>query len=313
MGFRPAGFTTAPPPVLPLEVRTHVPNSATCHNSRRHRVEARRSQGLPGRPWIGANPRKCLPQILFGRTTKRPTWMSLRHSRCSFNPARRRHCMIDKYKTKLCLTFFLSGSVTTILLFVLIVGFARYRERNHWTARAEVQAGQRAVPPCGLIEAQEIPLPFPEGVVPDGSERLQPPKWTFPGFSNGRLVHFLSSCDLRPAQRRILLNPKYCNVTSNGCVITPPATLIWSLNSRAREQIYSALGRSQNNYAQQFPLRFSPDGFEERLTQSGHRLLHRPGSRSKSPGARPLQRPARSLLRSSGVQVAFAGHTRFGH
>src|SRR5207247_1434773 len=52
-------------------------------------------------------------------------------------------------------------------------------------------------------------------------------------------------------------------------VITPPATLIWSLNSRAREQIYSALGRSQNNYAQQFPLRFSPDGFEERLMQSG--------------------------------------------
>src|SRR5438552_10621245 len=42
-----------------------------------------------------------LPQIVFGRTTKRPTWMSLRHSRCSFNPARRRHFMIDKYKTKL--------------------------------------------------------------------------------------------------------------------------------------------------------------------------------------------------------------------
>jgi len=177
--------------------------------------------------------------------------------------------MVDRFKTKLCLTFFLSGSVTTILLFALIVGFARYRERNHRIARAEVQAGQRPVPPCGWIEALEIPLPYPEGVLPDGSERLQSPKWAFPGFSTGQLVHFLSSCDLRPAQRRILLNPKYCNVTSNGCEITPPATLVWSLNSKARQQIYSALGRNQNNYAQRFPLRFSPDGFEERLTQSG--------------------------------------------
>ena len=177
--------------------------------------------------------------------------------------------MADRNNTKLCLTFFLSGGVATILVFVLIVGFARYRERHPQPSKGPVQAEQRPVPPCGLIEALEIPLPYPEGVLPDGSERLQSPKWAFPGFSTGRLVHFLSSCDLRPAQRRILLDPKYCNITSNGCVITPPATLIWSLSSKARQQIYSALGRNQNNYAQRFPLRFSPDGFEERLTQSG--------------------------------------------
>jgi len=177
--------------------------------------------------------------------------------------------MADKNKTKLCLTWFLSGSGATILLFVLIAGVAQYRERNHRPSEDTVQAEQRAVPPCGMIEALEIPLPYPEGVLPDGSERLQMPKWSFPGFTPGRLVHFLSSCDLRPQQRRILLSPKYCSVSSNGCVIAPPATLVWSLNSRARQQIYSALGRNQNNYAQRFPLRFSPNGFEERLNESG--------------------------------------------
>src|SRR6266545_2499104 len=113
--------------------------------------------------------------------------------------------MADKSKTKLCLTFFLSGSVATILLFVLILGFARYSERSRRPANHTVQAGQRAVPPCGMIEALEIPLPYPEGVLPDGSERLRPPLWCFPRFSAGQLDHFLRSCDIPPAQRRILL------------------------------------------------------------------------------------------------------------
>jgi len=177
--------------------------------------------------------------------------------------------MADRSKTKLCLTFYLLGGVTSVLVFVLILGIARYRERSQRLAKNHVQAGQRPIPPYGLLEALEIPLPYPEGVLPDENERLQPPKWSFPGFSAGRLVRFLSSCDLRPAQRRILLNPKYCTVTTNGCVITPPATVVWSLNSKARQQIYSALGRNKNNYAQRFPLRFSPDGFEERLAESG--------------------------------------------
>jgi hypothetical protein len=177
--------------------------------------------------------------------------------------------MADRNKTKLCLAFFLLGGVTTSLLFALIVGFARCEDRNHQPSKGAVRAEPRTVPPCGLIEALEIPLPYPDGIVPDGSERLQSPKWAFPSFSTERLAHFLGSCDLRPAQRRILLNAKYCNVTSNGCLITPPATLIWSLNSRARQQIYSALGTNQNNYAQRFPLRFSPNGFEKRLAESG--------------------------------------------
>jgi hypothetical protein len=178
--------------------------------------------------------------------------------------------MADRNKIKLCLIFFLSGSVATALLVMSIVAFLRYHERSQPTARsAGVQEGQHAVPRYGLVEALEIPLPYPEGVVPDENERLQPSKWSFPGFTAGRLVRLLGSCDLRPSQRRILLNPKYCNITSNGCVITPPATLIWSLNSRARQQIYSALGRSKSNYAQRFPLRFSPNGFEERLAESG--------------------------------------------
>ena len=46
-------------------------------------------------------------------------------------------------------------------------------------------------------------------------------------------------------------------------------TVVWSLNSKARQQIYSALGRNQRNYPQRFPLRFSANGFEERLAQSG--------------------------------------------
>ena len=172
-------------------------------------------------------------------------------------------------RTKLCLMFFLSGSVATILLFAVIVGFARYAARCQQSSRHDLQAEHRSVPPCGLIEALEIPLPYPEGVLPDGAERLRPPKWCFRGFTGGRIVDFLNTCDLRPAQRRMLLSPKYCRVTPEGCVVTPPETLIWSLNSRARRQIYSALATSQDNYAQRFPLRYSSEGFAARLAASG--------------------------------------------
>jgi hypothetical protein len=177
--------------------------------------------------------------------------------------------MSSRHRAKLCLTFFLSGSVATVFLFVLMMVLARYFERHHRPANDHVQGEQRPIPPCGLIEALEIPLPYPEGLVPDGTERLQGSKWFFPGFTAERLAHFLSTCDLRPAQRRVLLSPNYCSVTTNGCVITPPETFIWSLNSRARQRIYFALGKSASNYAQRFPLRFSPNGFEERLAVSG--------------------------------------------
>ena len=168
------------------------------------------------------------------------------------------------------LKFFLLGCITTLLLVAIPALWRHTRATEAARAKTLLTAfDPAAAPPGGWIEAEPMPLAIPDGVLPDGSERLRSPKWFFEGFTAQRLVRFLGSCDLRPVQRRILLDPKCCTVTSNGCEIAPPDSLVWSLSGRARQQIYNALGCLPQNYAQRFPLRFAVEEFEQRLAGSG--------------------------------------------
>ncbi len=122
--------------------------------------------------------------------------------------------------------------------------------------------------PGGKIEAIEIPLASPDGVFPDRAVRLESPKWVFEDCSESRLARFLSSCDLRPIERRILLDERYWNISSNRIVISPPEQLIWSLNPRSRQQIYSTLAKNPANFPQCFPFRFPLQGFDQKFKDS---------------------------------------------
>lgn len=126
-----------------------------------------------------------------------------------------------------------------------------------------------AVRPAGIIEALEIPLASSSGVFPDKEKRLGPVEWFFADAPEERLARFLNACDLRSFERIALLDRRNWRVTRDGCTITPPEQVVWSLGSRAREQIYSVLSKSPRNFPQSVPFRWPLDGFERSFKESG--------------------------------------------
>lgn len=131
-------------------------------------------------------------------------------------------------------------------------------------ARLEIQEGA-----WGRIDAMRMPLVNPDGPLPDEAERMAAPQWRFESVSDERLGAFLKSCDLRSRQARVLLERSNWLATSNGFVISPPLSIVWSLSTEAREQIYSVLARNKANYQQQFAFRFPAGNFEQCLAGAG--------------------------------------------
>jgi hypothetical protein len=115
----------------------------------------------------------------------------------------------------------------------------------------------------------ELPLVNTDGIFPDRAERLQDPKWFFEKFTESSLSRFFSSCDLRPVERRILMDKRSWDIRTNGVSVRPPEQLVWSLTHGARQQIYSALAKSAANYPQCFPFRFPLNGFDLKFKDSG--------------------------------------------
>jgi hypothetical protein len=125
------------------------------------------------------------------------------------------------------------------------------------------------VGPAGIIEITQIPFSHPDGVFPDRSDRLRPDRWVFAGFSGEQLKSFLASCDLRPAERNLLLDRAHWSATPSNCVVFPPPELIWSLSPRARQQVYSLLAKNSENYPQCYPFRFLLGHLDESFKASG--------------------------------------------
>lgn len=159
---------------------------------------------------------------------------------------------------------FLLGVTVTALAAALCWTLATPR----LTVRARTALPTRTGP-WGELAATEVPLANPNGVLPDQKERLQKPAWFFQNFTEAQLVQLLRTCDLRPVQRRILFDKQFWQVTSNGCTITPPEPVIWSLDSRARSILYGALANCPSNYAQCYPFRFAGESFTQQLRASG--------------------------------------------
>jgi hypothetical protein len=166
---------------------------------------------------------------------------------------------------------FLAAGVAIGLLFI----FARPNRASRLpdTERTGVNAVAHSANdparPWGDLEALEIPLADTDEFFPDRSERLRSPHWFFADFSESQLVAFLNSCDLTPTQRTQLVSQVQWQVASNGFLASPPPAIVSGLSKYAREQIYSALARSGENYPQVYPFRFPLNGFDTEFAETG--------------------------------------------
>lgn len=161
--------------------------------------------------------------------------------------------------------FFLLGAAAASLL----NGFLNWRSQ-HLLKQPSTQVAQNSAvtQPWGRIEAMEIPLSNPDGAFPDQEQRLAPARWFFDAFNESRLTRFLSSCDLRPTEQRMLLDKRDWEFLPDGIVISPSEQLLWSLTPQSREQIYSVLAKNPKNFPQCFPFRFPLAGIEQRFKGS---------------------------------------------
>jgi len=135
--------------------------------------------------------------------------------------------------------------------------------------RSQASGGPEKVAPWGQLETIEVPLANPDGVFPDKEERLQNPKWFFEKFSENSLTRFLSSCNLCPTEKGVLLDRDFWQISTNGVTISPPEQIIWSLNPQGRQQIYSTLANSAINYPQRYPFRIPLNAFDVKFKESG--------------------------------------------
>jgi hypothetical protein len=177
-----------------------------------------------------------------------------------------------KIANLLCAACFTFGALM-MLFFVSLpeLGFIRGRELEPGSAQNGLDPGHQreTISACGKIEPIAIPFANPDGVFPDRNERLQRPKWFFQGFSASALSQFLNSCELRPAEKKLLLDKKFWNVSSNGCWITPSEKVVYSLSPQSRQRIYSVLAKAPANYPQYFAFSFPLNSFDAKFKESG--------------------------------------------
>jgi hypothetical protein len=108
--------------------------------------------------------------------------------------------------------------------------------------------------PWGLLTALEFPLADAEELEPQYTRLLGPPRWFFSSVSEKQLTRYFITSSMRYRDRHLLLDRKYWKVTTNGCEITPPESVVYALDGVNRGKIYSALARSETNTAQRSAL-----------------------------------------------------------
>jgi hypothetical protein len=171
--------------------------------------------------------------------------------------------------------FFVLGASLTLLTVSLGVSILI---RNYGTRSLSALVGGNArahatplsqAGPWGILEPIEVPLANPDGAVPDQEQRFQDFKWFFENETEAKLTDFLRSCGLRDYQRKALMNRDAWETHTNGITIYPAPQIVWSLEPKPRQQIYSRLALSSSNYPQCFPFRFPPESFAARLRMAG--------------------------------------------
>jgi hypothetical protein len=170
----------------------------------------------------------------------------------------------NKYVLGLGLTF-----VCGLLLGGAAVGFVQHRKPFAEQSAASVGSPERnaelPAKPWGQLDTLEFPFGDPGALAPDREVRLRKTEWYFEGISQGQLETFLNSCGLDEQQKAELMRGSQWQVSSNGFLVQPPDDLVAGLSPVARANIYELLARSQVNYAQRFPFRFSPEEIQTRF------------------------------------------------
>lgn len=168
---------------------------------------------------------------------------------------------------------FLCGAITTFLLSVAAVAIGLYQFRNELLRDVPAQRSKPGTEihtgAWGQLEALRIPLINPNAEPPDAERRFGAPQWFFEGICEQQLTNFFNSCSLTEVQRTALLDRHNWTITTNGCTVAPPPSLVRSLSSAARQSIYAVLAKSAANFPQCHPFRFPIDGFERCLAASG--------------------------------------------
>src|SRR5260221_8395523 len=177
--------------------------------------------------------------------------------------------MIESKRTRLlCAGFFTLGACLSLILRAPVCELVGPSFHDQRPAPPMVHTDREVAPPCGKIEAIQVPLANSDGVFPDREQRMASSKWFFENMSENRLTRFLNSCDLRPSEQRILLDKRTWEIRSDGIMVSPTDQLIWSLTPQSREQIYSVLAKSPTNFPQCFPFRFPLAGLDQRFRHS---------------------------------------------
>src|SRR5262249_43552995 len=183
--------------------------------------------------------------------------------------------MPKRSRIKLCAVFFLLGTSSTLVLMAiatsLILNHYRFHEtRDELSKDRSGGVGQLAkAGPWGRLEVVRLPFANPYGMLPDQAQRFANPRWLFESCAEMRLTRFLDSCDLGLHPKRVLLDKRFWNNSSNGLEVLPTDSAIWSLGSQSRGQIYSVLAKNPANYAQRFPFVLSGEDFGQHLNHNG--------------------------------------------
>src|SRR5947209_6626800 len=116
--------------------------------------------------------------------------------------------------------FFFFGAASSLLLVTSQPSFlgrleARVLGRSQISESLKARRNAGKVPPGGEIRVTEIPFANDEGIFPDRDLRLRQPRWFFESMTEMGLTHFLKSCDLRPIEKRVLLDKGCWNIITN--------------------------------------------------------------------------------------------------
>lgn len=122
--------------------------------------------------------------------------------------------------------------------------------------------------PRRIFEYSTVHLDVPESLLPTVAEPLQSTRWVFEKFTPDQLTSLFGACDLTPAQKEYLTDPKQWQTYAAGIAMQVSPEIIFGLKPSAREKIYTVLAQSPANPAHSMPFRFSPELFDGLMASS---------------------------------------------
>src|SRR5436190_4870624 len=142
---------------------------------------------------------------------------------------------------------------------------------RHDALAGSVQAGvtKTNLPPWGQLEYIPIALDRPDEYFTNDLARSPKPVWVFRNHTEQQLLALFDALDLTKGSRAWLADRSHWEVFPGGIRIAPSPEVVLSINAATREQLYSLLGRTSDNYPQFTPFRFRADGFDDWFADCG--------------------------------------------